>query len=146
MSLTVPRHADYYILDYNMVSGVPKAAYTPLKGDLVQRETAQANEWDVCAATENPAGIVEIVGPSAGSGAIQGVVTITVAELLPGTTLVLPTTGAIALGNKVRASAGGRVAVGTSGLTRTEVEADVGGVGAVVELTPAGANTATVRF
>lgn len=136
MAITVASTGDHYILGHNMVAGVPKAAYaaTAAKGHLVRRETAADNEWDLCAATENPAGIVESVNSQTGI--------LTIAEFGDGVTLILPTTGVIALGNKVRATA---TALGTT-VARGVVEADAGGVGVVIDLLPAGADTATVRF
>lgn len=139
MAISMPMQADYYILEYNMVPGVPKSGYTPVKGHLVRRETAQDNEWDLCTTDEVPAGIVEAVNTNSTK--------ITVAEFVAGTTVVLPTTGAVALGDKIEATNTALAAVGTTGLQRTVVQTDnTNGVGTVIDLNPAGSATATVRF
>lgn len=139
MAISMPKEADYFILEYNVTPGVPKSGYTPVKGHLVRRETAQDNEWDLCTTDEAFSGIVVAVNANS--------TVISVAEFVPGTSVVLPTTGAIALGDKVWADGGAALAdVGTTGIQRTRVEASATGVGLVVDLNPAGSATATVRF
>lgn len=139
MALAVPMQADYFILEYNVLPGVPKSGYTPRIGHLVRRETAQDNEWDVATTDEVFSGIVVAVNANS--------TVISVAELVPGTTIVLPTTGVVALGNKVEANATPLTAVGTMGISRGQVVVDnTNGVGVVIDLNPAGTDTATVRF
>lgn len=139
MALAIPRQADYYILPDNVVPGVPKSGYTPVVGHLVRRETAQDTEWDVSVANEVPSGFVVAVNANSTK--------ISVAELRDGVTLVLPTTGAVALGDKVETTATALADVGTTTLQRGQVVVDnTNGVGTVVDLNPAGSATATVRF
>lgn len=139
MALTVPKEGDYFILADNVVPGVPKSGYTPRIGHLVKRETAADNEWDLSTTDEVFAGIIVAVNANNTK--------ISVAELRAGTSIILPTTGVVALGNKVWADGGAALAdVGTMGIQRTRVEVDSSGVGTVVDLNPAGSATATVRF
>lgn len=133
------KSGDYFILDTNVVPGVPKAAYTPRIGHLVRRETAQDNEWDLATTDEVFAGIIVAVNSNN--------TVISVAELIPGTTIILPFAAPPALGDKVEAGATALVDVGTMGIQRTLCVVDnLNGVGAVIDVSPVGANTGTVRF
>jgi hypothetical protein len=145
MALSIPKEADYFILPNNVIPGVPKAAYLahatnfPQIGHLVRRETAQDSEWDLATTDENFSGMIVAVNANRS--------VLSIAELLPGTTIILPTTGAVALGDKVEANATPLAAVGSMGISRGQVVVDnVNGVGAVVDLLSGGAATATVRF
>lgn len=139
MAISMPKEADYFILPYNVVPGVPKSSYTPVIGHLVKREAAQDSEWDLSTTDETFSGIVVAVNANSTK--------ISVAEFVAGTTIVLPTTGTVALGDKVEATSTALAAVGSMGIQRTVVQTDnTNGVGLVVDLLPGGAATATVRF
>ena len=139
MALTIPKEADYFILADNVVPGVPKSGYTPRVGHLVKRETAADNEWDLSTTDEVFAGIVVAVNANNTK--------MSIAELRAGTSIVLPTTGTVALGDAVWADGGAALAtVGSWTIQRTRVEVSVTGIGSVVDLNPAGTDTATVRF
>lgn len=136
---------DYFILDANVVPGVPKSGWTPAEGELVHRETAQDNEFDVCADGQVPEGIVVTTNGATG--------TVGVAEFVEGTTIVLPTDTELALGNDIKVSAGGLKVVGTAGFSRSQVKSGGGtGGGVVIDVAPFGVSgtgtesTATVRF
>jgi hypothetical protein len=146
MALSSATSGDYLNLGYNILPCVPKSGYTPVKGNLVRRETAANNEVDVIAVDEPPFGIVMTVGPAAtgGTPAVCGV-----AQFVPGVTVILPNANGLqpALGDKVEADAGGMVAVGSTGLTRTRVRTDnTNGVGTVIALNSGGTDTVTVAF
>ena len=133
MALATATAGDYLNLGYNIIPCVPKSGYTPVKGNLVQREAAQNNEVDVCADTQNPFGMVITVGPGT-TPAICGVV-----QFVPGVHVILPTAAAgtpaaLTRGDKIRVDDGGMTAVGTTGMTRTRVEADASGVGTVISI------------
>jgi hypothetical protein len=135
----MPKESDYFILEWNVVPGVPKSSYTPVVGHLVRRETAQDSEWDLSVANEVPAGIVVAVNANSTK--------ISVAEFVAGVTIVLPTTGVVALGDKIETNATALATVGSMTIQRGQVVVDnTNGVGTVVDLNPAGTATATVRF
>jgi hypothetical protein len=136
MALTTPFAGDYWNLGWNTTAGRPKSGYTPAVGHLVVRENAAANEWDLIAANEPPTGYVFSINSSNG--------VISVAMLVPGTKLILPTTGTVALGDKVEY---GGTALSTGPVARTVVQEDnTNGGGRITALTPAGADTAEVTF
>lgn len=138
-SLALRSTGDYFILDANCIPGKPKSGWTPALGELVKRETAQDNEWDVCADTENPQGIV--ISTNGATGMVG------IAEFVDGTQIILPTAGTVALNDDIRVDDGGLTTVGTANFQRTRVEAGAGGgVGTVIALDPFGADTATVAF
>lgn len=138
MALLTTRAQDTYIMrdGWNVVPGVPKAAYTPVKGHLVFRTNNVNDEWDLAVAGSNPGGIVESVNNSNG--------TISVAEFLPGVSIILQhdQVGGPALGDKVQTTA---TALGTT-IGRTVVTTNAGGVGRITALTPRGAGTVEVTF
>ena len=133
MALTTPKAGDYLNLGYNIEPCFPKSGYTPVKGNLVIRAATVTNGVDVCADGEEPFGLVMTVGP----GTIPAVCG--VAVFVPGVHVTLPTAvagtpAALALGDRIQADDGGMTAVGTTGMTRTRVEADEGGVGTVISV------------
>lgn len=135
MALLTTRSQDHYILRTNIVPGVPKAGYTPAKGHLVFRTNNQADEWDLAVNGSNPSGLVE--STNSGNG------TISVAQLVPGTSLILQQDGSCVLGNTIQTTA---TALGTT-IGRTVVkDAIAAGVGRVVALNPRGTNTVEVAF
>lgn len=141
MALTSTRSADFPILadGQNVVPGVPKSGYTAAQGHLVKREFAQNDEWDLCANTEVPAGLV-LATPGNG--------TISIAELKDGVTLILQHDGSIVaadLGKTVTATA---TALGTT-ISRTVVQdggAWSAGLPLIVAVDPRGTNTVEVLF
>ncbi|HEY9016242.1 MAG TPA: hypothetical protein VIM84_14410 [Gemmatimonadales bacterium] len=145
MSLSVAQVGDYYILDFNMVAGTPLAAYVagtptggPAKGHLLVRDTSTGpNVWDFAADTEPPVGFLEQ------DNRLGGIITL--ALLVPGVQLILPTSaagGAIALGDKVVATGAVDSTTGRSVVKKDNTN----GVGRVNAINPAGTNTASVVF
>jgi hypothetical protein len=142
MSFTSFAVGDDFILNHNCQTKVPKSGYTPVAGHLVIIDTSIANGVDVCAVNENPYGIITWVAPDA--------TYCTVAEFLGGTTIVLPFSGSVALGDKVECDGAALAATGTSGPSRGVVRTDnSNGVGVVIATgssSPAGTGTCVVRF
>jgi hypothetical protein len=145
MALNLRQVGDYFLLDSNVVPGRPKSGWTPVEGELVHREAAADNEFDVCATDQDPTGIVVTTNGATG--------TIGVAEFVPGCTIVLPFDTAPTLGDDITVSGGGLKDVGTAGFQRTQVKSGGGtNVGTVIDLAPFGVTgvgtetTATVRF
>jgi hypothetical protein len=140
MAFTTVRAGDRYILpdDGNIKPKKPKAGWTALVGDLVIQDTSVASGVDEITTAENPYGIVESVNNDNG--------TLSVAEFYPGAEIELPTTGAVALGDKIEF---GSATHGTT-LDRTTVQADnTNGTGIVIAVdadTPHGTGHAVVRF
>jgi hypothetical protein len=146
MALSAATFGDYLNLGTNVVPMVPKSGYTPVKGNLVRREGAQSNEVDVCAVDEAPIGIVMTVGPS-GAGITPGICG--VALFVQGVHVILPNATGLqpVFDDKIEADAGGMVAVGSTGLTRTRIRTDnTNGVGRVVAINPGGPDTVGVAF
>lgn len=136
---------DAYNLGWNMKAKKVKSGYTPVPGHLVLLDASIANAVDIIAANENPYGIIDSIGnwTATNTGAL-----ITVAEFVPGTEIVLPTTGTIAKGDKIEY---GGTPLSGGAVPRTVVQADnSNGVGVVIAAgageSPAGADTAVVRF
>lgn len=144
-TLNLRTTGDYFLLDYNEVPGRPKSGWTPQEGELVHRENAANNEFDVCAVDQTAEGIVISTNGATG--------TIGVALFVPGTTIVLPFDTAPTRGDNVIVSAGGMKVVGTANFSRTQVKTDnTNGTGTVIALAPFGVSgsgtetTATVQF
>lgn len=140
MALTIAKQGDYFLLEDNVLPGVPKAGYTPVIGNLVITDATLDNCYDLAANTEEPDGIVVTLNANA---TVMGV-----ALLVPGTTIILPNANGAqpAKGDFISADAGGMVAVGTMGINRTRIATKVGGTKLVViALNPAGADTVTAR-
>ena len=145
MAFTTFVGGDYYNLGWNMKAKVPKSGYTPAVGHLVILDSSIANGVDIITTNENPYGLVVSIDSWSSTNTTSP---ITVAELVPGTEIVLPTTGSIAKGDKIEY---GGTALSTGVVPRTVVQTDnSNGVGVVVAAgageSPAGANTAVVRF
>jgi len=142
VALTSTRSTDYTNLGDNCVAGVPKSGYTPAKGHLVRREDAQNDEWDLCANSELPGGLVESV--NSGNG------TISVLLLIGGVSIILEHDGTADKGEGIQAT-DTAVATNALGVTipRTVVKgvAIASGVGRVVSTTVGGTtNTCEVVF
>lgn len=147
MAFNVTTLGDYFNLGWNVKPKVPKSGYTPAVGHLVIQDTSIANGVDLIAADENPYGIVISVDSWSAAAPTSP---ISVAELLPGTEIMLPTTGTVNKGDKIEGNGTALAQMGT-GQSRTPVRADnANGVGQVIGSgageSPAGANTCVVRF
>jgi hypothetical protein len=141
MALTTYAIGDDFYRDENGKTRVPKSGYTAAVGDAVVLDTSVSNGADLCAADENPYGIVTWVS--------AGATYFTVHEFIPGTSCVFPISGTVNKGDKIECT-GSKAAVGTSGPSRSIVRADNStGIGYVLSSgteSPAGTGTCVVRF
>jgi hypothetical protein len=69
---------DYFMLPEVLIAMKPKAAYTPVVGDLVVEDTTITNGFDRATTNENPMGIVVSTNGNPSNG------TYTIARLKPG--------------------------------------------------------------
>jgi len=128
----------------NVHPKVPKTGYTPRVGDLVTLDASIANGVDLIAGNEATYGIVENIN---GWSAALPLRPISVAQLLPGMTLELNFTGALAKGEKIIFSSAtpdailGRTVVATGSTTNGN-----GYVVATGTETKRGAGYAVVEF
>lgn len=141
MALTTFAIGDDFVRDENGKTKFPKAGYTPAIGDLAVIDTSIADGFDLAAADEVPSLYVDWVASDSTYA--------TTRDLVPGTTMILPISGAVALGDKIECT-GSKAATGTGGPSRSVIRADningghlVIGTGAS---SPAGTGTCVVRF
>lgn len=121
----------------NIKAMVPVAGYTaPEVGDLVIYDTSENNAVDEAADTENPIG--EVYSTNRDNGILS------IALYKSGTRVVLPYSGVVAVGNKIRSTGTREIASVDQG--KTVVEADAGGVGAIVAVDVPEVNRIVVEF
>jgi hypothetical protein len=137
---------DYFLLDHNVVPGIPLAAWAaPTEGQLVVRDNGGPNWFDLAANSEVPVGMVLTTNGATGT---LGIVLFT-----SGTQIVLPFDTAPTIGQMIQTTAAGLKVVGTQLFSRSQVKGVAsGGIGSVIGLATFGVSgsgtetTATVEF
>lgn len=130
---------DNYMWPWSTVAKVADNTYTsPAVGDLVALSTAAGNAVSGPADEVLPYGIVESIN--------QGNGILTVVELLPGSTIVLPYSGSVSLGDAIECTGSTQGTLLARTIVGTE---NVGGVGKIIAIdadTPYGTGYCVVRF